>query len=119
MGNKKGGGIGSKATHAPTTYFTGRPSTRINPKGVSQVGQSLGNRSMGNAKRLNAVESVRAGTVGGLGSVPLGNSVATNVGKGGPGAGRQVMPSGQQCCHGPANPGSPAPSKGPIFPGFK
>jgi hypothetical protein len=30
-----GGGMGSKATHAPTTYFTGQPSQRINPKGVS------------------------------------------------------------------------------------
>jgi hypothetical protein len=50
MGNKKGGGIGSKAMNAPTTYFTGQPSTRINPRGVSQIGSSLGNHSTDNAK---------------------------------------------------------------------
>jgi hypothetical protein len=31
----------------------------------------------------------------------MGNAVATNVGKGGPGAGRTVMRSGSQSQHGP------------------
>ena len=42
--------------------------------------------------------------------VPMGNAVATNVGKGSPGAGRTVMKSGSQGTHGEVNPGhSPAP----------
>jgi hypothetical protein len=40
------------------------------------------------------------------GSVPLGNAVAGNVGKGGPGTGRKLYgKSGSQCQTGPANPG--------------
>jgi hypothetical protein len=99
-GGGPGGGNGSKATHAPTTYFTGQPSQRINPKGVSQVGQSLGDHSMDNAKRLNPVEPVRAGAVGGPGSTKLGNECALDVGKGGPGAGRVIYGSGAQQQHG-------------------
>lgn len=36
-------------------------STAINPKGVSQIGESLGNKAMENPKRLNPIEPVRAG----------------------------------------------------------
>jgi hypothetical protein len=42
--------------------------------------------------------------------VKFGNEVALNVGKGGPGAGREVMPSGGQGCHGAVNPGQPRPA---------
>jgi hypothetical protein len=97
-----GGGMGSKATHAPTTYFTGQPSQRINPKGVSQVGQSVGNHSMdsGGKRLTKSVEPVRTGAVGGPGSIKLGNECALDVGKGGPGADRVVYGSGSQQQHG-------------------
>jgi hypothetical protein len=42
--------------------------------------------------------------------VKFGNEVALNVGKGGPGTGRQVMSCGSQGQHGQAAPGN-APSK--------
>jgi hypothetical protein len=101
-GGGPGGGMGSKATHAPTTYFTGQPSQRINPKGVSQIGQNMGNHSMdsGGKPLTKAVEPVRQGAVGGMGSVPLGNECALDVGKGGPGAGRVIYGSGAQQQHG-------------------
>jgi hypothetical protein len=41
------------------------------------------------------------------GQSPLGNALARNVGPGGPGAGRDVYPSGSVMTHGPANPGNP------------
>lgn len=96
MGNKKGGGIGSRATNAPTTYFTGQPSTRINPKGVSQVGQSIGNHATDSGRMLRGgVEPVRQGAMGGVGSVPLGNQTSLEAGQG-PGSGRQVHACGSQ-----------------------
>jgi hypothetical protein len=118
-GGGPGGGIGSRAVSKPTTYFTGQPSTRINERGVSQIGQNMGNHSMdsGGKPLTKAVEPVRTGAVGGPGSVPLGNECARDVGSGGPGAGRTVLPSGGQSMHGPANPGSPPP-KGELFPGW-
>jgi hypothetical protein len=88
----KGGGIGSKATGRPTQYFVGQPSTRINPRGVSQIGQSLGNHSMdsGGKPLTRSVEPVRAGAMGGMGSVPLGSAVAQST-VCGPGGSRTVM----------------------------
>jgi hypothetical protein len=85
-----------------TTYFTGQPSTRINERGVSQIGQSMGNHSMesGGKPLTRSVEPVRAGNVGAMGSVPLGNECALDVGGGGPGKGRVVYGSGTQQQHG-------------------
>ncbi len=116
--NKPGGGIGSKAMNAPTTYYTGQPSQRISPAGVSQIGHAMGNHSMSNAKVLRgAVEPARAGAVGAMGSVRLGNECALDVGKGGPGAGRTVMRAGGQAQHGPVA-GSPAPQGREILNDF-
>jgi hypothetical protein len=110
MGNKKGGGIGSKATNAPTTYFTGQPSMRVNPRGVSQIGQSMGNHAMNDAGKVlrGQPEPVRAGAMGGMGSVPLGNQTSLNPT-------RTVMPCGSQSGLSPAK---PMKSQGEIFPGY-
>jgi hypothetical protein len=114
-GGGPGGGMGSKATHAPTNYFTGQPSQRINPGGASQ--NAYGNHSDSPSKTSNYPgEPVRQGVVGGPGSQELGNSVATRT-VCGPGGSRSVMPAGGQGQHGPANPGSPPP-KGELFPGW-
>jgi hypothetical protein len=115
-GGGPGGGIGSRATHAPTTYFTGQPSTRINPGGASQ--NAYGNHSDSPSKTSNyRGEPMRQGAVGGPGSTKLGNECALDVGGGGPGKGRVVMPAGGQGTHGPVNPGNPPP-KGELFPGW-
>jgi hypothetical protein len=52
-------------------------------------------------------------------SVPLGNAVATNVGAGGPGTGRRVMPTGSQMQYGAAMSTRPAPTgPDPLDPWF-
>jgi hypothetical protein len=95
-GGGPGGGIASKATHAPTTYFTGQPSTRINPKGVSQIGQNMGNHATDKGKMLRGQpEPVRTGAVGGPGSTKLGNKVAEATVRG-PGGSRTIYGAGTQ-----------------------
>src|SRR6185503_8627295 len=103
---KPGGGMGSRATNAPTSYFTGIPSTRISPKGVSQIGSSMGNHSMDNGGKplTRSVEPVRTGAVGG--SVRLGNETAIQAGQG-PGAGRSVSRCGSQQGVSPSTPIGP------------
>jgi hypothetical protein len=104
------GGPGSRSlTPKVTTYFGGQPSNNTSPRGVSQIGSSMGNHVggiEGGGKTVRgAVEPMYSGKVAGVGSTKLGNEVALNVGGGGPGAGRTVMRTGSQ--HGLAS--SPAP----------
>jgi hypothetical protein len=96
--SSSGGGSTSRNVVRPGVK-NGMPATRINPRGVSQLGSSMGNHSMdsGSKKLTKAVEPVRGAAMPG---VKLGNEVAKNVGGGGPGAGRQVMGSGTQGQHG-------------------
>jgi hypothetical protein len=106
--NKKGGGSGSKVvTERPVRV--GNRSDVVNPRAVSQVGQSLGNKaSTGSGKTVRPVENAYTGRLpaGGPGGVPLGNEVALNVGGGGPGKGRNLWgKSGSNCVTGPVNPG--------------
>jgi hypothetical protein len=122
-----GGGLGSKALGKTTQYFTGQPSQRVSPKGVSQFGESIGNHATDSAKVLRGgVEATRIGMMGGMGAVKLGNEVALNVGGGGPGTGRVLLgQSGTNQQYGPAA-GKPAPQGkdilnefGPNIPGRK
>jgi hypothetical protein len=91
----------------------GDRSKNVSPRGVSQVGSSLGNHvTESGGKKGGAVEAVYAGRApaGGPGGVPLGNAVALNVGGGGPGKGRDfVSKSGSNCVTGPVA-GSPRPA---------
>jgi hypothetical protein len=115
MASKSGGGSTSRNVVRPGMR-NGQPSTRINPRGVSQIGSSMSNHSMDSSgkKLTKSVEPVRGASMPG---VKLGNEVAKNVGGGGPGAGRQVMGSGTQGQHGPVAPGNPPPA-GELFPGW-
>jgi hypothetical protein len=100
-GNRKlGGGIGS-AVNREVGIRKGAPRREISPRGVSQIGGSLGNHATDKPGELRrAVEPVVTGKRGI--SVPLGNEVAKNVGAGGPGAGRVLHgQSGSQGVHGP------------------
>jgi hypothetical protein len=87
----------------------GARSDVVNPRAVSQVGQSLGNKaSTGSGKTVRPVENAYIGRLpaGGPGGVELGNSRALSVGKGGPGAGRNLYgQSGTNKQYGPSNPG--------------
>ena len=87
-----GGGINSnKRVEKPVR--TGQRAEEVRHQGVSQIGQQMGNKITDRRGTVSgSVEKVRgelrpAGTPG---SVPLGNAVAGNVGKGGPGA--QALP---------------------------
>jgi hypothetical protein len=107
-----GGGIGSKNIVSRRTGTKVAPKAHaMNPGGVGQIGVAQGNHSEYGPAR-GAVEPVRVGP--GYGRVPLGNAKATDVGCGGPGAGRTVSRTGSQAQHGPAARGSPPPAGDPF-----
>jgi hypothetical protein len=86
----RGGALMSKNVKVPLR--TGPASTnKMNPAGVAQLGTRVGTRK--------AVEPRKSGTAP---QVPLGNAIAGNVGKGGPGTGRTLYgQSGTQGRQGP------------------
>jgi hypothetical protein len=56
----------------------------------------MGNKATEAAGKIlrKAIEPVHQGPMGGMGSVPLGNAKALDVGKGGVGSGRTIYGSG-------------------------
>jgi hypothetical protein len=116
MGNKVAGGIGSRVVN-PQGIRDGQKAFPVSPRGVSQIGSAIGNK----------VTAEVGGKINYRGepwlegkppiSVPLGNELAKNVGKGGCGTGRQVMARGSQSTYGTPASGNPQP-KGELFPGW-
>jgi hypothetical protein len=105
--NKISGGVGSKVNRE-VGVRVGDRARAGNVRGVSQIGQSLGNHVTETARKGQPVENLYGAKqpAGGPGGVPLGNQVALNVGKGGCGAGRNLYgQSGTQGVQGPVNPG--------------
>jgi len=96
-GTGSGGGVGMNK-NVRVGVRAGPASTNVmSPAGVSALGIA----------KARTVEPIKTGTAA---QVPLGNQVATNVGRGGPGTGRTLYgQSGLQGQHGPANPGNPRP----------
>jgi hypothetical protein len=91
---KSGGGLTSNKL-VNVGVKSGPPRTNIvSPASASQLGQSVP------FKR----DPLPIGTGA---QVPMGNAVALNVGKGGPGAGRTTHPCGSQGTHGPTVAGEP------------
>jgi hypothetical protein len=107
-GNQKGGGYGSRQ-HVETTVRTGTGSRGANPGGVGQLGQKQGDhvtRGGSSDYRGDPLHSGRS-----FNPVKFGNEIATNVGKGGPGTGRNLYgQSGSQGCHGQPASGNPRPT---------
>ena len=107
-GHKPAGGLHSKnVVHPGVRTGSGSHSTR--PSGTAQIGTMYGDHvtdksetSRYSGERLHNPER-------NFQPVKFGNEVALNVGKGGPGVGREVMRSGGQGCHGPVA-GSPRPA---------
>lgn len=96
---KAGGGIRSKVNVSPPVRY-GQPAHRKRTEGVSRIGQSTGNKTTEHHRIISNVEKVEGGVMKGVGSVPLGNEVAKNVGGGGPGKGRTLYgQSGTNKCH--------------------
>jgi hypothetical protein len=98
-GKGSGGGAGmNKNVRPPVRY--GERSREIRHEGVAQIGTARGNHSTdAQSKVLRRDQEPVRGELrpsGGPGGVELGNSVARNVGAGGPGTGRTVMRSGSQ-----------------------
>jgi hypothetical protein len=89
---RSGGGItGNK--NVKIGVKGGSPKTNVvNPAGATQLGAMV----VKNPVPLYAGQAKAA--------VPMGNALATNVGKGGPGTGRTVYPSGTQSRTPPAIP---------------
>jgi hypothetical protein len=118
--NIPAGGIGSKVVKE-VGVRNGTPARGINPGAVSQLGEAIGNHATQSGNRLPyRGEKYLVGKTPAGGAVPLGNQIATNVGRGGVGTGREVMARGSQGQYGSANPGQARPGANkPIFPGFK
>jgi hypothetical protein len=76
----------------------GQPAKEKFVRGVSQIGQSLGNHVTDRRQVVNPIEPVRGGVLPGVGTVKLGNETAAEL-KGsacGPGKGRTIYRSGTQ-----------------------
>ncbi len=99
---KSGGGANMNKVRS-VGVRTGSPmAQRVSPGAVSQIGSKQGNHSMSGTTQRPPQPLV----TGSMPQVPLGNALAQNVGKGGPGAGRTVHVSGSQGTHGPAKKGA-------------
>jgi hypothetical protein len=114
MASKAGGGINSRNVKS-VSVRTGSAARAQSPRGVSQIGQNLGNHSTDNSgkKLTKSVEPVRGAAIS---SVKLGNEVAAST-VCGPGGSRTVMRSGGQGMHGAPAQGNPPPA-GELFPGW-
>jgi hypothetical protein len=117
-GHKPGGGIASRQ-HVEKGVRYGQGAMKADLRGVSQIGESMGSHITEKSKELkNVIKPLRSGAMGGMGSVPLGNQIAGNVGSGGPGKGRTLYgQAGSQGQHGAVASGNPRP-KGELFPGW-
>jgi hypothetical protein len=82
---------------------TGQSASGVTAGYSGQLGTSLGDHvtDRGAQTANRAAEPMRAAAPY---KSALGNELATNVGKGGPGTGRTVYASGSQAAHGPATP---------------
>jgi len=116
QGKQSGTGGGAKAKPVPVR--TGAPAKGVNPGHVSYTGNKLGNHTTDDGDfvlkptPMHGKPPVNAGT-------KLGNEVALNVNRGGPGAGRiNHGPSGSQGMHGAPVAGNPMDTSGDLFPGW-
>jgi hypothetical protein len=100
MRGSGGGGYGSRNV-VESRVRTGTGSRGTHPGGVAQLGQHVGDKAThgegkGSGYRGEPLHNNRS-----FQPVKFGNELATNVGRGGPGAGRNLHgQSGSQGCHG-------------------
>jgi hypothetical protein len=107
QGMQSGSGGGAKSrqvTHAGGSDLT----RKVSVPQVSQLGQSVGSHVTGaggrEVQRPNQPLYAPAQA-----ATKMGNEIAKNVGRGGPGVGRTVYACGSQGCQGPVNPGGAMP----------
>jgi hypothetical protein len=107
---RSGGGItGKNVTRQPVR--TGSGSFAKSVKATSQIGTSVGNHVTGKSKVLRSTQrDLDAGR--GFQPVKFGNLIALDVGRGGPGSGRNLYgQAGSQGQHGPVAGTRRTPSK--------
>jgi hypothetical protein len=108
-GKGSGGGAGMNKNVSPSVKY-GQPAKEKMVRGVSQIGQSMGNHITERTYKVNPIEKVRGGVIPGVGTIPLGNE--TNRACGPRGEGRTLYgQSGTQGQHGTPE-GRPAPTGG-------
>jgi hypothetical protein len=92
---------------------TGTGAKGVQPGYAAQLGMMKGNHSgRGDIPSKVVIGKDAIGKPAGN-TVPFGNEIAGNVGKGGPGAGRKIYMTGVQGQHGPVNPGNRPAPQGP------
>ena len=111
MTRGSGGGGYHSRQHVEKPVKTGTGSRSTRPAGVAQIGYIVGdhttNRPGSSGYKGEKLHSPERN----FNPVKFGNEVALNVGKGGPGTGREVMASGSQGCHGQPAAGNPPPNR--------
>jgi hypothetical protein len=105
-GNQKGGGYGSRQ-HVEKSVKTGTGSKGTRPGGAESIGKSYGKHvtNKGNDTGYRGPQFYTGKQF--QSGVKFGNEVSLNVGKGGPGTGRDIHPAGGQGCHGTPDRGKP------------
>jgi hypothetical protein len=95
--SQAGGGINSRV-NVSVPVRTGTPARGISPGAASQIGSAIGNKVTEEVggKIAYRGENYLVGKTPAGGAVPLGNQLATRVGKGAPGADRTVHACGSQ-----------------------
>jgi hypothetical protein len=105
-GNQKGGGYGSRQ-HVEKPIRAGSGSRGTNPGGVGQLGNMQGSHVTRGEESNYRGEPLHRGPS--FQKTMFGNQKALDVGKGGPGTGRDVHASDSQGTWDGANPGNPRP----------
>jgi hypothetical protein len=97
MANKYNGGGGEgMRQHVKTPIITGQPAHGVNPGAVSYLGNKVGNHATEGGTVANPNYTPMYGQPPVQAGAPLGNEVALNVQRGGPGTGRVTRGSGSQ-----------------------
>jgi hypothetical protein len=96
--------------------ITGAPAQKVSTAGADQLGQAMGSKRRDRVMtNQNSASALYSGAMKGVGATKLGNELVNNVGKGGPGAGREIIgKSGTQQMYGKPAPGNP-PAHRPIL----
>ena len=111
MKGSGGGGYGSRQ-HVEKPVKTGTGNYSARAAGTAQIGIAWGNHrtALGGSETKYSGERLHNPERNPSMSVPFGNEVALNVGKGGCGTGRNLHgQAGSQGTHGSVNPGNPRP----------
>ena len=115
--NPGGGGINS-AKHVKTPVRTGKPANGVAPGAVSYLGNKVGNHTEKGRVAADGFTPWKTNAPTNAGQ-PLGNQVALNVGRGGPGKGYvQHGQSGSQGQHGQPVAGNPTTPSQDIWASF-